>query len=169
MDKLHFWNFLGEIFELDEAWVKCLELESQAARLLARLDEGPVALAKTAPADIGLSAEIRRFLGSLSQELRSVTPRPPALAVDRRPSAAERPLKGRGKRPSRRAPGPEDSVVLALETLDSLLAGPLSGGLAAGEFAACFPLIRAALRQVRTDLALAAEPQWANRPGDSQS
>lgn len=87
MEKLRYWNFLGEMFELDEAWVKCLELEAEAARLLARLDDG-----SGPPADIGLAAEIRRFLSSLSRELRSVTPRPPARAV-------ERPVKGREERP----------------------------------------------------------------------
>lgn len=96
MEKLRYWNFLGEMFELDEAWVKCLELEAEAARLLARLDNGPGPPSKPAPADIGLAAELRRFLGSLSRELRSVTPRPPARAVDRRAGAAERPL---GERP----------------------------------------------------------------------
>lgn len=57
----------------------------------------------------------------------------------------------------------DDRVFLALETLDSLLAGPLSGGLSAREFAIHFPLIRAALRQVRADLARAPEPQPAGR------
>jgi len=60
--------------------------------------------------------------------------------------------------------GPEDSVILTLEILDSLLAGPLSGGLSAREFAASFPLIRAALRQARADLAQASAPKWADWP-----
>ena len=99
MEKLRYWNFLGELFELDDAWVKCLELEAQAARFLARLGEGPRPLALAAPADIGLAAEIRCFLGSLSRQLRSVTPRPPVRAVTEHSSAAKRPLTGWGERP----------------------------------------------------------------------
>lgn len=78
MEKLRYWNFLGEVFELEEAWVKCLELEGQAAHLLSRLRSRP--LAEAAEAEL-LAADLRGFLGALSRELRSVTPRPPAVPV----------------------------------------------------------------------------------------
>lgn len=53
----------------------------------------------------------------------------------------------------------EDYRHQALEALDSLLAGPLGGGLGARELEVHFPLIRAALRQIRSDL----EQAWALR------
>lgn len=46
----------------------------------------------------------------------------------------------------------EDYRHQALEALDSLLIGPLGGGLGAAELHSHFPLIRAALRQIRSDL-----------------
>lgn len=49
----------------------------------------------------------------------------------------------------------DDYQAEALETLDALLAGPLGGGLPAGELPAQFLIIRAALRQIRADLDLA--------------
>lgn len=51
----------------------------------------------------------------------------------------------------------DDYQALALETIDSLLAGPLSGGLGPTELHRQFPVIRAALRQIRSDLNLAAD------------
>lgn len=84
MEKLRYWNFLGEVFELEGAWVKCLELEDQAAHLLSRLQARLTAGA----AEAELAAELRGFLGKLSRELRSVTPRPPALPVGWRPETS---------------------------------------------------------------------------------
>ena len=55
MEKLRYWNFLGELFELDDAWVKCLELEAQAARFLARLGKGPRPLALAASRGVRLA------------------------------------------------------------------------------------------------------------------
>lgn len=54
----------------------------------------------------------------------------------------------------------EDYRHQALEALDSLLIGPLGGGLGAAELQSHFPLIRAALRQIRSDL----ERAW---PGEA--
>jgi len=62
---------------------------------------------------------------------------------------------GRGSRKTPAASAsydPADYYGEALETLDALLAGPLGGGLGAGELQDQFPVIRAALRQIRSDL-----------------
>lgn len=78
MENLRYRNFLGEVFELEQAGAKCLELEDRAARLLGQL-AGP-----SAP-DLGdpeLEADLRVFLGDLSRELRSVTPRLPARPLN---------------------------------------------------------------------------------------
>jgi len=74
MERLRYWNFLGEIFELEQAGGKCLELENQAARLLSRLQGG----GRRPGEDPGLEEDLRGFLGGLSRELRAVTPRLPA-------------------------------------------------------------------------------------------
>lgn len=61
-------------------------------------------------------------------------------------------LKGSEIASKRASEAAEDYRSQALEALDSLLAGPLSGGLGARELEVHFPLIRAALRQIRSDL-----------------
>lgn len=57
----------------------------------------------------------------------------------------------------------EDYHNQALEALDSLLCGPLGGGLGATELQSHFPLIRAALRQIRSDL----ERAWSGGFNDA--
>lgn len=70
MEKLRYWNILGEVFELDQAWGRCLEMEDQAAELLKAL-ESQGDSTRTILA-------VKDFLSHISPRLRSITPRPPA-------------------------------------------------------------------------------------------